>query len=145
MRNVLFSSSIVGFSISSFVSSFVSARVTVSLKVSSRSSFFRVVSSTTAVSASFAFFDETEGSASALSEPLVPQDTSWRLQKAYTFRTLVNEGAKQRYWNMLDARCQGSRCGRVRQVHALVHCRTGTYVEKAGNQPNTEGRHHGSN
>ena len=75
VRKVLFWSSIVGFSMASLTSILVTARVTVSLNAASTSSWIRWVSSTTGASASLLFDEETDGSASALSLPLVPQET----------------------------------------------------------------------
>ena len=75
VRKVLFWSSVVGFSGISFLTTFVIARVTVSLNAASTSACSGVWSSTTACSAPLDFVEETEGRGSALSEPLVPQDT----------------------------------------------------------------------
>jgi hypothetical protein len=77
VRKVLFWSSGVGFSGTSFTSSFVIARVTVSLNAESTSSCGLTVS-TTAGESSPDFLDLTEGRASSLSLPLVPQDTCER-------------------------------------------------------------------
>lgn len=68
--------SCVGFSTASFFSSFLTARFTVSWKVESMSSCLIWMSSTTAGASFSDFFDATDGRTSALSLPLVPQETS---------------------------------------------------------------------
>src|SRR5262249_18724052 len=97
------------FSVLSFGGTYgASARFTVVSNWLSMSACAKSNSSITVSLPSFAFSVLTEGSASALSAPFVPHDTSCQLQNAYTLRMLVKDGMSSRYCGKLVNMCQGS-------------------------------------